>query len=227
MSSNGEDAVRREIEELLPWHAAGTLDPHEAARVQAALDCDPALAKSFERMREELAAAVEVNEALGAPSPRAMDALFAKIDAEPARRRAMAFDLGRRFSGFMASLSPRTLAWATAAAALVMVVQAGVIGGVLLHPRPPEAGATLQVASGDQVPAGTGAFVLMRFRPQTTAGEITAFLKARDASIVDGPKPGGLYRVRIAPHPLPKNKLAEQVKSLQTDKTVDLVLPSE
>ena len=76
---------RSEIEDLLPWHAAGTLSAREAQSVEAALARDPELKRRYELVREELAQTIHLNETLGAPSARAMTELFAKIDAEPAR----------------------------------------------------------------------------------------------------------------------------------------------
>ena len=60
------------IEELLPWHAAGTLSRRDAERVEAALARDPELARRFELAREELSATIHLNETLGAPSARAI-----------------------------------------------------------------------------------------------------------------------------------------------------------
>mgnify|MGYP001552640561 CR=1 FL=1 len=57
-----------ELEELLPWHAAGTLSRREAERVEQALKRDPALARRYELVREELAETIHLNETLGAPS---------------------------------------------------------------------------------------------------------------------------------------------------------------
>ena len=76
---------RKDIEELLPWHAAGTLSRRDAQRVEAALASDPELARRYALVREELGQTIHLNETLGAPSSRAMETLFAKIDAEPAR----------------------------------------------------------------------------------------------------------------------------------------------
>ena len=75
-----------DVELLLPWHAAGTLSRRDAARVEQALANDNELAARYELVREELGEAIRLNETLGAPSARAMEALFAKIDAEPARK---------------------------------------------------------------------------------------------------------------------------------------------
>ena len=84
-------------------------------------------------MREELGETIHLNETLGAPSARAIEALFAKIDAEPARRPAMSLILGARIGEFFAGLSPRTLAWLASAAALAIVLQAGLIAGIMLN----------------------------------------------------------------------------------------------
>ena len=80
---------REEIETLLPWHAAGTLGRRDADRVERALSQDPELTQRFGLVREELSETIHLNETLGAPSARAMDRLFAAIDAEgsTARRR--------------------------------------------------------------------------------------------------------------------------------------------
>jgi hypothetical protein len=76
---------RYEIESLLPWHATGTLSHRDAQRVEQALAEDAVLAQRYELVLEELAAAIHLNDTLGSPSERAMEKLFAAIDAEEAR----------------------------------------------------------------------------------------------------------------------------------------------
>jgi anti-sigma factor RsiW len=61
-----------EIEMLLPWHAAGTLNARDAKRVEDALASDPDLARQYAAIREEYAETIGLNESLGAPSARAM-----------------------------------------------------------------------------------------------------------------------------------------------------------
>jgi hypothetical protein len=84
MAVTKKEQGRHDIEELLPWHAAGTLSRREADRVTQALAGDRELALRYELARQELAQTVYVNETLGAPSVRAMEKLFAAIDAEEA-----------------------------------------------------------------------------------------------------------------------------------------------
>ena len=45
---------------------------------------------------------------------------------------------------------------------------------------------------------GVGAFTLIRFAPQATVDDINRFLENNKLSIVAGPAPGGLFRVRGA-----------------------------
>src|SRR6187549_2590489 len=120
-----------EIEMLLPWHAAGTLNARDARRVEEALARDPDLARQYAVIREEYAETISLNESLGAPSMRAMTKLFAAIDGEPARHPSTALKIYTRISEFFASLSPRTLAWSASLGAAALLLQAGVIGAVL------------------------------------------------------------------------------------------------
>ena len=80
-----KERERHEIESMLPWHAAGTLDHCDAERVERALAEDSELARRYELVREELAETIRLNEMLGTPSTRVMEKLFAAIDAEEAR----------------------------------------------------------------------------------------------------------------------------------------------
>lgn len=215
MSTENSD----EIEALLPWHAAGTLSRDEAARVEAALAKDPELARRYALVREEHEEAIALNESLGTPPARAMHALLARIDAEPARHPP----LHRRVASFIAGLSPSTLAWSATAAALVIAVQAGVIGtGLLTRP----ATTSYQTASAPAPVLAGGAYVLVRFSPQASAADITALLQANQASIVDGPRAGRFYKLRVGNAGLSAPELAKIVKRLQDDKAVSVVLPS-
>jgi anti-sigma factor RsiW len=211
---------RSEIEGLLPWHAAGTLGRRDTQRVEAALANDPELARRYELVREELAQTIHLNETLGAPSSRAMAALFAKIDAEPARNKVASINLGARIRAFFASLSPRTLTWSASAAALAILLQAGLIAGIMLKEK--NAGG-YETASAPTNVAGAGAYALIRFQPQASAADITNFLETNKLSISGGPSAGGLYRVRIAATKLPKADLDRIVKTLREDKVVGFI----
>jgi hypothetical protein len=218
--NTANESGRSDIEDLLPWHAAGTLDERDMQTVETALASDPELARRYELVREELAQTVHLNETLGAPSVRAMDALFAKIDAEPARHAAGSFNLGARFREFFTSLSPRTLAWSAGAAALAIVLQAAVIGGFLYKENSPGG---YETASAPANVPSDGTYAVVRFQPQASAADITKFLETNKLSIQSGPSADGLYQVRLATNKLPKDDLNRIIKSLQVDPVVGLI----
>jgi hypothetical protein len=215
-----------EIEMLLPWYAAGTLNARDARRVEEALAVDPGLAKQYAVIREEYAETIDLNESLGAPSARAMQKLFAAIDAEPARQPSVSLNLAARVSGFFASLSPRTLAWSASLGALALLLQAGVIGAVLMKNQT----ATYQTASLSMnepitrdLGAGTPPRALVRFTPDARVADITALLENYQASIIEGAK-GGLFRLQFGNRAMTKDEAASLLSRLQGEKIVSLAV---
>jgi len=214
-----------EIETLLPWHAAGTLDARDARRVEEALARDPELARQYAVIREEYAATIDLNESLGAPSARAMQQLFAAIDAEPARPPSSSLNLSGRIAGFFASLSPRTLAWTGSVGAVALLLQAGLIGALLVKTQP----ASFQTASlstGEPITRALGPQAppraLVRFAPDARVADITALLDGYQASIVD--TRGGLFRLQFGNKPMPKDEIAGLMSRLQSEKIVSLAV---
>lgn len=110
LSRTAREPESGEIESLLPWHAAGTLNAWDMRRVGDALASDGELARQYGVIREEYAETIALNESLGVPSARAMQKLFVAIAAEPPRRRHAARRLSARFAGFLAGLWSRALA---------------------------------------------------------------------------------------------------------------------
>jgi hypothetical protein len=149
--------------------------------------------------------------------------LFAKIDAEPPRAPANVGTLAARIREFFAALSPRTLAWSASAAALAILLQAGVIAGFVIN----GGGPGYQTASAPAHVAGPGSYALIRFKPQASAADIAGFLESNKLSIVSGPTAGGLYRVRIADAKLQRTELAGVANKLQGDKVVDFIAIAE
>jgi hypothetical protein len=224
MNTMNKEPEQSDIEALLPWHAVGTLSRRDTHRVEEALARDPELARRYALVRDELGETIHLNETLGAPSAHAMEKLFDKIDAEPARKQAMSLNLGARVAEFLASLSPRTLAWSASAAALAILLQAGLIASVVIKDK--SAGG-YETASAPSTDPGVGAFTLIRFAPQASQDDVTKFLEANKLSIASGPMAGGLYKVRVAVTGLPKAELANIVKKLQQDKVVGFIATTE
>ena len=203
-----------DVELLLPWHAAGTLSRRDAARVEQALANDNELAARYEMVREELGETIRLNETLGAPSARAMQQLFAKIDAEPVRTPKVSFNLGAWLTEFVTSFQPRTLAYGATAAALAIVLQAGILAGVFVK----DGGVSFTSAS--LTLNEDAAYVAVRFNPQASAADITKFLADNKATIVGGPVAGGLFKLRVSNSAMSDGELSEVVKNLAANPVI-------
>jgi anti-sigma factor RsiW len=206
-----------DIELLLPWHAAGTLSRRDAARVEQALANDNELAARYELVREELGEAIRLNENLGAPSTRVMEALFQKIDAEPKREPKSTFRLGAWLTEMFASFSPRTLAYGATAAALAIVLQAGILAGVFVK-QGAVSGPELASVHDTQ----TAAYINIRFKPTASVADITAFLSSNKAIIVESPSStDGFFKVRVAEKVLSDDELRAVSKKFRDNAVVD------
>jgi len=224
-----------EIELLLPWYAAGTLNSRDIQRVEEALARDPELARQYAAIQQEYAETIALNENLGAPSMRPMQKLFAAIDAEPSQAAAVSPGIGARIAGFFASLSPRALVWSASLGALLVLVQAGIIGAVLIKNQ----AATYEMASLSTSerppapnnepltralgPAAAPVHALVRFAPDARIADITALLDNYQASIVDGAK-GGLFRLQFGDRTMTKDEADSLIGRLQHEKIVNLAV---
>ena len=223
------DQEPSEIEMLLPFHAAGTLNARDARRVEEALAGDSALAQQYAVIREEYAETIGLNESLGAPSARAMQKLFAAIDGEPVRKPSLSVNLSARVSEFFATLSPRTLAWSASVGAVALLLQAGVIGAVLMKNQTASfetASLSMNEPSSGPITRDLGSSVappraLVRFAPEARIADITALLDNYQASIVDGAK-GGMFRLQFKA--MGKDEAANLLKKLQGEKIVSLAV---
>jgi anti-sigma factor RsiW len=220
-----ESQAPGEIEALLPWYAAGTLNDRDTRRVDEALARDPELARQYAVIREEYAETIGLNESLGAPSARAMQTLFAAIDAEPERKPSVSHNISAGIASFFAKLSPRTLAWSTGLGALALLVQAGIIGAVLMKNQP----GSFQTASLSMNEPITRALgpeapprALVRFAPEARVADITTLLDNYQASIVD--TRGGMFRLQFGNKAMPKDEVAGLMSKLQSEKIVSLAV---
>jgi len=221
---SGENMEPTEIETLLPWYAAGTLRRRDRQRVEDALRYDPALARHADLVREELAETISFNESLGVPSARCMDRLMAAIDAETtaARKRNSARAIAGQFAAIIAGFSPRTLAFAASFAVAAIALQTFFLVSMATKPQIP-----FETASLNPTVTGHGTFAMVRFAREASAGEITHFLEDYQATLVDGPKPGGFYRVRIAMKSLAKEELARIVSRMRQERVVESATPGD
>jgi hypothetical protein len=189
-----EDMERAEIEMLLPWYTTGRLARADMARVESYLASHPHVARQLDLVRDEMEQTVAANEAQGWPSPGALDRLMAALPRAPSggapqRAGALFFQRIKEFFAFPTATGVR---WAAAGVAILVAVQAAAIATLILGDR----GGSYQVASGESA-GGSGVTALVAFRDEATAPAISKLLREFRAKIVDGPKSGGLYTVKL------------------------------
>jgi anti-sigma factor RsiW len=228
MTTTEENAEFEHVESLLPWYASGTLAPEDIRRVEKALAEAPELLRRYYVASQERSAVVDLNENLGAPSPRAIEKLFARLESAAAKtpkRRNFVFGnwLAERFSAWQ----PRSLAFAGMAASLVALIEAGLLATTFF--TPPQTGATDETASVSRPASRSiskeaaeqgGAYLLIAFAPDATAAQILRFLEAHNASIIDGPVEGGIFRVRVSDKALTTKDLGAIVASMRNESTI-------
>ncbi len=227
---NNHLTEREAIEQLLPWYAAGTLSDHEVKQVDEYLAQHPDISRQLNLIREEMDETVHANEALGHPSAGALDRLMSAIEAEPrqtANVGQILTNLKQSVIGFFEAPSPNAVRWAAMVAAALIFVQAITLG--MLISDSTRTGVDYRTASGQNgTQALTGTFALMQFSEDATLIEISTLLSSLEASIIDGPKPGGIYKVRISQETLSEAEYQRILREIQEKNAiVTLAMPTK
>jgi hypothetical protein len=204
--------AKERIEELLPWHATGKLQNGERVEVETALARDADLRRQLALIEDEIAVTRELNEATPGPLPGAVERFMneLRIEAQP---RQMIRETGWKRA--LAWLSSRVAApprWALAAVAAALILQAGVIGGFVIERQ----GGGYHTA-GEPGELAPGAYVLARFADGAMLAEINARLTSLGVTVVDGPKAGGIYTLRIGPEDMPADERDRMIAALRSN----------
>ena len=230
MSSNDADNTEREdIETLLPWFEKGQLDAQEMERVEAYLAAHPEMQNQISLIAEERGETVLLNEARGAPSAGALDRLMDSIEKEESMNPSLA-SMKPALKGWMSKLFgmpiPAPIQWAASAAAILIVAQ-GIALGVLMT-SDVSRGPGYETASGAAQKVAAGSFALVQFAEDAKAEDINGLLTEMGLSIVDGPKPGGVYRVRLSNAQLEDAKRDTILKELLSHEgLIETAVPAE
>ena len=201
-----------EIEQMLPWFAAGTLG-EAGAKVEAALAERGELRSSLATIEEDRGETIALNEALGAPSPEVWTGILVGVAATPRK-----IPLSRRLAawlGFGVEARSPGLTLAALAAGFVIAAQAATIV-TLLRPAPPKHA----FAGPARAEARVG------FARDAKIAQISALLEAQGARIIGGPSPAGLYELQLGVRPLSAPEIAAAVKALAASPIVTLALPA-
>jgi anti-sigma factor RsiW len=223
IKSTTQDLEGEEIEMLLPWYVTGKLAPADRDRVETYLASQPSAALALDRVRAERQQTVAANEAVATPPAHAF-ATFASAPPQPRPniiQRASRSLPTQAVLDFFRRPSPHRVRTAALASAALVIAQASAIGWLLSLERP----VTYQVASGENVRAGV--YALVMFADEARAADIARVLAEFDGSIVDGPKPGGVYKVRLGKEGKPRADADALLRRLaERREVVRVVLPS-
>ena len=165
------------IDEQLFALAAGELERAARARVEELLKTEPALRARLEWYEAVCDGVVHTLPALDALP--ATDEIIERIRGRTARR------------GFFAWLAGTALKPAAALLSLLVIVQGAVIAMLALERA--DTTAVRSAASGAQT-----VFLVVAFDPQASEAGIRALLLQAGATIVDGPKQLGEYRLAVS-----------------------------
>jgi len=225
-SSMNPEMGRDDIEMLLPWFVIGTLAPDEHQQVEAYLAAHPDMRKQLDLIEAERADTVVNNEAVRAPSADALSKLMGAIEGRSLARRSGLAALAGWAQGGLDWLGSRSaLVPVAAAAAVAIVLQAGIIGSLLLnHPAPALEQKISHTASAPKSEQGT--FAQVMFVPTASIRDIELAMKPLGITIADGPK-AGFYRVKLADKALSTVERDLLIADLVANKTVvQLAIPA-
>lgn len=185
MSDNQKMSRRDEVETLLPFYLNGTLSGEDLHLVEDWLANDPEAEAALIAAESELAFVSEENERIR-PSADAFRRFSESLEKESGPQVSPVSRLSAWFSTTFAIPAP--LVWATAAAALVLMVVA------TSNLRQPDLGESEVAGVGETQNA---AFVLVTFKPEAKLGDIASLLKASGGHIADGPDASGMFKIAL------------------------------
>jgi len=205
-----ERARRDEVEMMLPFYVTGQLDHAEANEIDDYLKHHPDVARQLDLIRAERESTAASNAIYASRPARSFDrvaAVIGKIPARPARAAGSPLDWIKRL--FAMPSSP-TLGFVGAAAAIVILLQAATIGALVVT----HYSSIFNTAGGNEtVDAGTT--VVVRFADDASAAAIADVLSGLGVKIIDGPRGGKLFTVRIGPKTMSEGERERLIAALK------------
>ncbi len=190
-----ESNIREELQELemlLPFHATGRLTPSEVVRIEQYVSDHP---ERMQIVSEEKDAVVAANEAVVVRRGHGFAAVAARIAATRDESSGRGSGILRALWRFFELPSARSVRWASAAVAVLVILQGAAIATLVVSRHSNQ----FATASGESSSREPGTLATIRFADGATAPAIAALLAGLDMRIVDGPAGGGLFTIRIGP----------------------------
>jgi len=203
---------REDIEMLLPFYVTGRLDRADADRIGDYLSQHPEVASELELVRDERASTI-ANNAIYADRPvRSFDRVAAMIRKTPARTARPAARWLDRIRELFSMPSSPALGWVGAAAAIVILLQTATIGTLVVT----QYSGIFTGASGGNGATDIGTTVVVQFADGASASSVADALNGLGLKIVDGPRGGKLFTVRLGPKGMDSGERDRLIAALRT-----------
>jgi hypothetical protein len=182
-----DSATKRRLDDLMPWYVTGNISDEDRAWVETVLRDYPDGQAELEwhlRVREQIRARFDQ-----VPQDVGLQGLMARVKS--GQRRRASPGLASRLRDFVVSLGARP---AHAFATALIVVQAGIIGALLLQEAvPPEYSETRSLSPQ----AAAGPVLQVTFKSDITERDLRLLLIRIGGRVVDGPGQLGDYIVAV------------------------------
>jgi len=198
----------QETQTLLPWYVTGRLEDEDLAAVEAHLrDCPACQAElKLERRLEEAVAGLPFDVEQGWQSLRQ------RLNPAP-RRGRLVVALRSAFGG------GRAATWTIAAQAALVLIVAGLALPQAMRGTAPSVDPVYHALAAPAAPASAGDVIVV-FRPDATAQDLTQAIRDAGARLVDGPTEADAYVLAV-----PANAQATALKRLRETPCVTLAEP--
>jgi hypothetical protein len=207
-------AKREEVEKTLPFYVTGRIDHTNAAEIGDYLNHHPDVASQLDLIRAERDSAIAANAIYANRPVRSFDrvaAMIGKPAAQPARPAGRGRDWMDWIKRLFAMPSSPAFGLLGAAAAIVIVLQAATIGTLVVAHYPN----IFIGASGGNGAVDAGTTVVVRFTDDATTAAIADALSGLGVRIVDGPRGGRLFTVRLGPKDMGEGERERLIAALK------------
>jgi anti-sigma factor RsiW len=209
--SKHESARLDEVEMMLPFYVTGRLDHADADEINEYLKHHPDVARQLDLIRAERESTAAGNAIYASRPARSFDrvaAMIGKTPAQPARAAGSPLDWIKRM--FAMPSSP-ALGFVGAAAAIVILLQAATIGTLVVA----QYSGIFTGASGGNETVDAGTTVFVRFADDASAAAIADVLSGLGVKIIDGPRGGKLFTVRLGPKTMNESERERLIAALK------------
>jgi hypothetical protein len=193
-----DETKREEVEKMLPFYVTGQLDHVDANQIRDYLERHPEMARQLDLVHAERDSALAANAIYANRPVRSFDrvaAMIGKPVARPARAAGRWNDWIDRVKRLFVMPSSPAFDLLGAATAIVIILQAAAIGTLVVTHYP----GIFTGASGGNGAVDAGTTVVVRFADDATTAAIADALSGLGVRIVDGPRGGRLFTVRLGP----------------------------